>query len=186
LSETKVIMKNWRTFLTEEQLLIEQIEREFTLLSESLTEWQDKGLLEEGIAQNLIGQVKKFSKWKNDKLASWLKPALEKLYNLSVKLRKAGKLPFTLGKQLRNLISDLMSPDNLALAASIISIVAGLLMGDIATNVGAIADLLDTISAAPSLIDAASNLANATDIKDAIEAGAKTTKLAGNVSTGGQ
>ena len=37
-----------------------------------------------------------------------------------------------------------------------------------------------------AVIDAASNLANATDIKDAIEAGAKTTKLAGNVSTGGQ
>ena len=181
MSETKVIMENWRIFLTEEQLLAEQIEREFTLLSESLTEWQNKGLLEEGIAQEFIGKIKHFSRMKNEKIASWIRPALEKLKNLAIKLRKAGKLPFTLGKQLRNVIIDLMEPDNLILAASIISIIAGLLMGDAVTNVSAIADLLDAVDAAPTLVDAASNLANASDIKDAMEAGIKSTKLAGNV-----
>ena len=86
-----------------------------------------------------------------------------------------------MGKQLRNLISDLMKPDNLVLAASIISIIAGLLMGDIVANAGTITDLLNAVDTAPSLVAAVNHMADASDIKDAIEAGVKSAQLATNV-----
>ena len=177
----KLLLENWREYLAEEQLLHEHIEKEFSFLSESLTEWQNKGLLEEGIAQELVNKVRAFSQWKNDKIVSWISPALEKLHHLSIKLRRAGKLPYAMGKQLRNLISDLMKPDNLVLAASIISIIAGLLMGDIVANAGTITDLLNAVDTAPSLVAAVNHMADASDIKDAIEAGVKSAQLATNV-----
>jgi len=173
----KLLLENWREYLNEEQLLVEQIERDFVLLAESLTEYHNKGLLLEGVAREFIDKVREFGRWKNEKLASWIKPALEKLYHLSIRLRRAGKIPFILGKKIRNLITDLMKPDNLVLAASIISIIAGLLMGDVVTNAGAISDLLQAVEAAPALVDAAANFASASDVKDALEATVKGAKL---------
>jgi len=182
----KNLFENWKSFLNEEQLLTEQIDKDFMLLSESLTEWQKKGLLEEGIAQEFLGGVKKFSRWKNEKLATWLEAALKKLKDLAFTLRKSGALDFKLGKRLAAFIGKLMRPDNLILAASIISIVAGLLMGDVASNVASLSSLLDAVDASASLVDAAKMIADAQDIKAAIEAGMKGADIVGNVGGGAQ
>ena len=176
----KLLLENWREYLNEEQLLVEQIERDFVLLAESLTEYHNKGLLLEGIAQEFIGKVREFGQWKNETIANWIKPALKKLRSVVIRKRRGhgeGSGVFALGKRLSAFIHKLAKPDNLVLAASIISIITGLLMGDIATNAGAIYDLLQAVDAAPSLVDAAANFASASDVKSALEATAKGAKL---------
>ena len=140
MSETKLILENWRKYLNEEQqaaLLVEEICGGSCVTKLVLIEDQQR-LLDEGIGSFFAsafsavkGKIEDFNEWKEQKLMSFIQSAIIKIQNFFSKMRQIAKqaankilLKLFTKSRVRNIVeafSVLKRPQYLKFGASILA-----------------------------------------------------------------
>ena len=186
MSEMKLLMEGWRSFLLEEELdssleLHEKLIREFV---------EDLKTLEENKAHlnEILSKVGDFAKKAYTAYSDLKRGAIEKVLGTSIDSALKA-LEFVEGKmqqgnssligKVKKVLNMLKKDENMTLAVSVVSIIIGLMTGE-AFDV--LEEVLSLVEAAPNLIQAYETISSLADSADMAAAVDKTGQLTTNLS----
>lgn len=178
-NEMKLIMENWNNSRLAEQYavdfyneILENIINNVKLLSEEKIELKEFMEKVATFAKNTLSAVKELKDSAIEKVLDTALSSLEALLKkLEEKLKQ--KAPDLIGK-IRNAITKLREPENMKVAVSIVSIIAGLLAGD---AFSVLDQVMQVIEAGDNIVAAYETIASIQDTADMAAAVTKTGAL---------
>ena len=178
--EMKSIMESWRRSINgEENKIYESLLEEFTTELKTLTE--GKAELNEvlgSIGAHAKKAYKTFKGWKDSKIKSVLTKAIDS--GISLIDKKVGKASPELANKLKTAFYLLKKSDNMAIAVSIVSILVGLITGNLLEYITPILEILEN---APDIADALKWMIKQKEKIDIGRASFKSTKLGSKISS---
>ena len=177
--DMKLILENWENSSTMEQYAVEiynecvqKIIEEVKLLNEEKIELKEFMTKVASFAKSTLTAVKDL---KDSAIEKVLQTALSGLDSLLKQLEEKlkQKAPNLIGK-IRNVIQKLKEPENIKIAISIVSIIAGLLVGD---AFSVLDQVLQIVEAGDNILAAYETISNIQDNADIAAAVTKTGSL---------